>query len=220
MACQPKEFDGKGGAIAYTRWVEKIESVIDMSNCAINQKVKFVAGSLTGKALTWWNTQVHARGRTIAVGMACDDFKTLQRDEYCPPNEMQRLENELWKHTMVGAGHTANTDRFHKLAKLVSRLVTPKFKRIDRYIYGLVPETRGMVQAAEPSTIQSAILKVGGLTDDVVRNVLLKRSSEKRKESGETDKQEIDMSNDKRARTRKGFVATDSGKKEYKGLHP
>ncbi|GJW81378.1 hypothetical protein Tco_0145353 [Tanacetum coccineum] len=27
MACNPKDYDGKGGAIVYTRWIEKIESV-------------------------------------------------------------------------------------------------------------------------------------------------------------------------------------------------
>ncbi|GKB08553.1 hypothetical protein Tco_0836865, partial [Tanacetum coccineum] len=66
------------------------------------------------------------------------------------------------------------------------------------------------------SMAKSAILKGGGLTDDVVRNGLLKRSSEKRKESGETSKQEDVRSNNKRARTGKGFIATNSGKKEYK----
>nr|GEU81987.1 putative reverse transcriptase domain-containing protein [Tanacetum cinerariifolium] len=40
LACQPKEFDGKGGAIAYTRWVEKMELVIDMSNCAMKQRAR------------------------------------------------------------------------------------------------------------------------------------------------------------------------------------
>ncbi|GKD72920.1 hypothetical protein Tco_1331202, partial [Tanacetum coccineum] len=185
------EFDGKGGAIAYTRWVKKMESVIDMSNCAISQMVKNV-----------------------------EDFKTLLRDEYCPHSEMQRLENEFWNHTIVGVGHTAYTDRFHELARLVPHLVTCEFKRIDRYIYGLVLEIHEMVRAMEPSTIQSAILKAGGLTDDTVRNGLLKRSSDKRKESGETGKQEDARSNNKRARTGKGFMATDSGKKEYKGPYP
>nr|GEY45988.1 putative reverse transcriptase domain-containing protein [Tanacetum cinerariifolium] len=33
LACNPKEYDGKGGAIVYTRWIEKIESVHDMSGC-------------------------------------------------------------------------------------------------------------------------------------------------------------------------------------------
>ncbi|GKB69356.1 hypothetical protein Tco_0930768 [Tanacetum coccineum] len=27
VACKPKEFDGKGGAVAYIRWVEKMEAV-------------------------------------------------------------------------------------------------------------------------------------------------------------------------------------------------
>ncbi|GJS24051.1 putative reverse transcriptase domain-containing protein [Tanacetum coccineum] len=31
MACSPKDCDGKGGTIAYTRWIEKMESVKDMS---------------------------------------------------------------------------------------------------------------------------------------------------------------------------------------------
>ncbi|GJV65165.1 reverse transcriptase domain-containing protein [Tanacetum coccineum] len=121
---------------------------------------------------------------------------------------------------MVGAGHTAYTYQFHELAKLVPHLVTPEYKRIDRYIYGLVPKIRGMVRATEPTTIQSAILKAERLTNDAVRNGLLKRRSEKRKESGETSKQDDARSNNKRARTGKGFVETDSGKKEYKDLHP
>ncbi|GJX43335.1 hypothetical protein Tco_0260011 [Tanacetum coccineum] len=30
LACNPKEYDGKGGAMVYTRWIEKMESVQDM----------------------------------------------------------------------------------------------------------------------------------------------------------------------------------------------
>ncbi|GJY03022.1 hypothetical protein Tco_0361174 [Tanacetum coccineum] len=52
MACNPKEYDGKGGAIALTQWIKKIESVIDNSGCAKNQRVKFVASSFVNKALT------------------------------------------------------------------------------------------------------------------------------------------------------------------------
>ncbi|GJT89330.1 reverse transcriptase domain-containing protein [Tanacetum coccineum] len=161
-----------------------------------------------------------ARGRAAAVGMAWDDFKTLLREEYCPHNEMEKLENEFWNHTMVGAGHATYRDRFHELANLVPHLVTPEFKRIDRYIYCLVPEINGMVRKTKPSTIQSAILKAGGLTDDAVRNGLLNKGSEKRKDGGETSKQEDVKGKNKRARTEKGFMATDSDKKEYKDPHP
>nr|GEV08384.1 hypothetical protein [Tanacetum cinerariifolium] len=40
-ACNHKEFDGKGGAVALTHWIEKMESVFDNSGCTANQRVKF-----------------------------------------------------------------------------------------------------------------------------------------------------------------------------------
>ncbi|GKA73458.1 putative reverse transcriptase domain-containing protein [Tanacetum coccineum] len=52
LACNPKEYDGKGGVVVLTRWIEKIESMHDMSGCSIDQKVKYTAGSFVGKALT------------------------------------------------------------------------------------------------------------------------------------------------------------------------
>ncbi|GKF47377.1 hypothetical protein Tco_0137179 [Tanacetum coccineum] len=51
LACNPKEYDGKGGAVVLTRWIEKMESVQDMSGCSVDQKVKYTAGSFVGKNL-------------------------------------------------------------------------------------------------------------------------------------------------------------------------
>ncbi|GJZ27052.1 putative reverse transcriptase domain-containing protein [Tanacetum coccineum] len=67
-ACNPKEFDGKGGAVALTRWIEKIESVFENNGCTTNQRVRYAASCFVNKALTWWNTQVQARGREAAIG--------------------------------------------------------------------------------------------------------------------------------------------------------
>ncbi|GJU32187.1 retrovirus-related pol polyprotein from transposon TNT 1-94 [Tanacetum coccineum] len=107
LACNPKEYDGKGGVIVYTNWIEKMESVQDMSGCRDNQKVKYTAGSFVGKALTWWNYQIHTRGREAAIGMSWEDFKTLTREEFCPSNEMQKLETELCNHAMSWLGIVA-----------------------------------------------------------------------------------------------------------------
>ncbi|GJV82374.1 hypothetical protein Tco_1522272 [Tanacetum coccineum] len=103
LACKPKEYDGKGGAIVYTRWIEKMESIHDMSGCRDSQRVKYTTGSFVGKALTWWNSEIRTRGREAAVGMSWEDFKILTREEFCPSNEMQKLETELWNHAMVEA---------------------------------------------------------------------------------------------------------------------
>ncbi|GKB42071.1 hypothetical protein Tco_0887013 [Tanacetum coccineum] len=45
LACNLKEYDGKGGVVVLTRWIKKIKSVQDMSGCSIDQKVKYTVGS-------------------------------------------------------------------------------------------------------------------------------------------------------------------------------
>ncbi|GKC02482.1 reverse transcriptase domain-containing protein [Tanacetum coccineum] len=139
LDCNPKKYDGKGGAIVYTRWIEKMESVHNMSGCRDSQRVKYNVGSFVGKALTWWNSKICTRGREAVVGMSWEDFRTLTREEFCSSNEMQKLETELWNHAMVEAGHATYTDRFHELARLVPHLVTSEGKKIERYVYGLAP---------------------------------------------------------------------------------
>ncbi|GJV20502.1 hypothetical protein Tco_1369522 [Tanacetum coccineum] len=39
------------------RWFEKTEMVFGINECAEERKVKFVAATLQGRALTWWNSQ-------------------------------------------------------------------------------------------------------------------------------------------------------------------
>ncbi|GKA23317.1 putative reverse transcriptase domain-containing protein [Tanacetum coccineum] len=67
LACNPKEYDGKGGAVVFTRWIEKMESVHDMSSCSNDQKVKYTDGSFVGKALMWWNSQICMLSREVAA---------------------------------------------------------------------------------------------------------------------------------------------------------
>ncbi|GKE47659.1 putative reverse transcriptase domain-containing protein, partial [Tanacetum coccineum] len=87
-----------------------------------------------------------------------------------------RVESKLWNHAMVGAGHAAYTDRFHELARLVPHLVTPKSRMIERYMYGLALQIRGMVTATEPKTIQKVVQIFGVLTDEAVRNRSIKKA--------------------------------------------
>ncbi|GJV53055.1 putative reverse transcriptase domain-containing protein [Tanacetum coccineum] len=101
----------------------KMESVQDMSGCSIDQKVKNTAGSLMGKALTWWNSQIRTLGREVVVSMSWNNFKFMMIKEFCPSHEMQKLETKLWNHVMVGAGHAAYTDRCHELDRLVPHLI-------------------------------------------------------------------------------------------------
>ncbi|GJU87248.1 reverse transcriptase domain-containing protein [Tanacetum coccineum] len=220
QACSPKEYDEKGCEIALTCWIEKMESVIDNSGCTENQKVRYAASSFVNKALTWWNTQIQERGREAAIGMTWNDFKALLVEEFCPSNEMERLENEFWNHKMVGANHAAYTDRFHERAKLVPHLVTPESARIKRYVAGLAPEIRGILKATQPTTIQNAILRAGILTNEAISCGTLSKSNEKRKAVEETGKSGGSWRDKKKAKMGAGFVATSPPKNEFVNQYP
>ncbi|GKB76869.1 reverse transcriptase domain-containing protein [Tanacetum coccineum] len=56
MSCQPFNFKGTEGAVGLIRWFERTESVLSCSNCTEDCKVKFATGTLTEKALSWWNS--------------------------------------------------------------------------------------------------------------------------------------------------------------------
>ncbi|GJR44581.1 putative reverse transcriptase domain-containing protein [Tanacetum coccineum] len=179
QSCNPKEYDGKGSTIVLTRWIEKMENVIDNSGCAENQNVRYAASSLVNTALTLWNTQVQARGRMAAMAMTWNDFKALMVEEFFPCNEMEKLEIEFWNHRMVGANHAAYTDRFYELVKLVPHLVTPESSSIKRILTG-------------------EAISCGTLTKD----------SDKRKGVEESSKTGGSWKDNKKAKTGIGFVAT------------
>ncbi|GJY38589.1 putative reverse transcriptase domain-containing protein [Tanacetum coccineum] len=123
LACNPKEYDVKGGVVVLTRCIKKMKYVQDISSCNVDQKVKYTTGSFVGKALTWWNSQIRTLSREGAVSMSWNDFKFMMIQEFCPSHEMQKLESELWNHNMVGAGHAVYTNRFLELARLVPYLI-------------------------------------------------------------------------------------------------
>ncbi|GJU35054.1 putative reverse transcriptase domain-containing protein [Tanacetum coccineum] len=207
LACNSNEYDSKGGAVVLTRWIEKMENVQDMSHCSVNQKVKYTAGSFMGKALMWWNSQIRTLSREVAISMSWNDFKFMMIQEFCPSHEMQKLETELWNHSMVGVGHAAYTDRFHELARLVPHSVTPESRMIERYVYGLALQICEIVAAMKPKTIQKAVQISGALTDEAVRNGSIKKV-DKRGNVGEPSKDKNSRDDNKRIGTRNAFATT------------
>nr|GFA21308.1 putative reverse transcriptase domain-containing protein [Tanacetum cinerariifolium] len=117
----------------------------------------------------------------------------MEKEEFCPSNEMEKLESEFWNHKMVGANHVGYTDRFHELAKLVPHLVTPESSRIKR---------------------------AGILTDEAVSCSTLTKGNEKRKGVEESSNQGGGRNNNKRAKVSKGFVASTTYRNEYDGSSP
>ncbi|GJQ97323.1 putative reverse transcriptase domain-containing protein [Tanacetum coccineum] len=143
LACNPQDYDRKGGAIALTRWIEKMESLMENNGCAENQKVKIVAGSFINMALTLGNTPGSGQGSI-----------------------WRKLESELWNHTMVGANHAGYTDWFHELAKLVPHLVTLESKRIRRILTDEAVRCGTLTRSSEKRNKVKETSKQGGSWKD------------------------------------------------------
>ncbi|GKA76094.1 hypothetical protein Tco_0782472 [Tanacetum coccineum] len=103
----------------------------------------------------------------------------------------QKLESEFWNHAMVGSDVDKYTTRFHELAKLVPHMVPLEDKRIDRYIWGLAPDLKGMVTFENPSTIQSVVVLANRLTNVAIRSGVSKKDNvgKKRREENQSKNQ-------------------------------
>nr|GEV16302.1 putative zinc finger, CCHC-type, retrotransposon Gag domain protein [Tanacetum cinerariifolium] len=95
MKCGPTQFHGSEGDVGLVRWFEKMENTFEISECAEEKKVKFAIATLYGGALTWWNSQVATLDREVANGRPWTEVKQMMTDEFCPTEEVQRLEDEL-----------------------------------------------------------------------------------------------------------------------------
>ncbi|KAD4888251.1 hypothetical protein E3N88_20324 [Mikania micrantha] len=97
------ERKGTEGAVGLLRWIEKLESVFAMAECSEENRVKYSTGTLEGSALTWWNTHVQTLGLETANTIPWEEFTRMLHEEYCPRDEIRKLEEEFWVHKMVGS---------------------------------------------------------------------------------------------------------------------
>ncbi|GJZ34782.1 hypothetical protein Tco_0580599, partial [Tanacetum coccineum] len=112
MKCNPAAFRRVEGAVKLRRLFEKTESVFEISECVKGKKVKFVAATLEGPALTWWKTKVVTMGLEIMNQMPCTEMKQLMTVEFCLIEEIQRMEHELWNLKVKEYDIVAYTQRF------------------------------------------------------------------------------------------------------------
>ncbi|GKA81754.1 putative reverse transcriptase domain-containing protein [Tanacetum coccineum] len=69
LKCQLLNFKGTKVVIGLTQWLERMESVFHISNCAVRNQVKYATYTLLGNALMWWISHVKTVGHDAAYGM-------------------------------------------------------------------------------------------------------------------------------------------------------
>ncbi|GJY24764.1 hypothetical protein Tco_0398422, partial [Tanacetum coccineum] len=69
MKCKHLYFKGTEGVVELTRWFERIETVFRISNCSVENQIKFSTCTLLGSALMWWNSHIKIVSHDVAYAM-------------------------------------------------------------------------------------------------------------------------------------------------------
>nr|GEW53642.1 hypothetical protein [Tanacetum cinerariifolium] len=152
MKCHPLNFKGNEGVVGLTRWIKKMESVFNISGCAIENQVKFATCTLLDAALTWWNGQI----------------RTLGPEAYAMTWEVK------------GNDVLTYTNRFQELTLMCTKLVANESKKIDKYISGLPDSIYENVKSSKPRTLEETIELTNDLMDQKLRTYT-ERAVNKRK---------------------------------------
>nr|GEU33536.1 reverse transcriptase domain-containing protein [Tanacetum cinerariifolium] len=181
LNCQPGNFDGTKGTVSLTRWFEKMESLVNIYNCAESCQVKYATCTLLDGALTWCNSYIKTMGLDAAYETTWEELKKMMTKEYCPRNAIQKMETELWNLTVKGTDVVGYTRRFQELALLCLTMVTLEYKKVELYIWGLTNGIQGKVTSSRPTKIQEVICMAHELMDQVVQAKDAKDADNKRK---------------------------------------
>nr|GEU42370.1 putative reverse transcriptase domain-containing protein [Tanacetum cinerariifolium] len=129
----------------------------------------FAASTFEGRALTWWNGNVHTLGLVNANRIPWTEFKSMMTTEYFPATEIQRMEEELWTLTLKGDDIEAYNNRFHELALMCPDLVLNEKKKIERYMKGFPGRIKGNITSARPTTLHEAVNLAWELVEQAVQ---------------------------------------------------
>ncbi|GJU69697.1 reverse transcriptase domain-containing protein [Tanacetum coccineum] len=136
LAARDANTNGTEGVVKLTQCIKKMETVFRISNCSMENQIKFSTCTLLGNALTWWNSHVRTVGNDIAYAMTWTELKKKITDKYCPRTEIKKLEVELWELKVKGTDVIGYNQRFQELALLCGRMFPKESDKIEKYVGG------------------------------------------------------------------------------------
>ncbi|GKC26895.1 putative reverse transcriptase domain-containing protein, partial [Tanacetum coccineum] len=177
--------------------------------CAEEDKVMFAASTFEGRALTWWNENVHTLGLVNANRIPWTEFKSMMTTEYCSATEIQKMEEELWTLTLKGDDIEAYNNRFHELALMCPDLVQNEKKKVERYIKGFPKRIKGNITSARPTTLHDAINLARELVEQAVQGKAARVNESNKRKWEERQKNNPNNNNPNNSPTKgKGYAGT------------
>ncbi|GJS26453.1 putative reverse transcriptase domain-containing protein [Tanacetum coccineum] len=191
MKCQPMNFKGTEGVVELIQWFEKMEIVFSISNCSVENQIKFSTFTLLA------------------------DLKKKMTDKYYPRVEIKKLEAELWNLKVKGTDMTGYNQRFQELALLCVRMFPKESDKIERYVGGFPNMIHRSVVASKPKTMQEAIEIATELLVKKICTFAEHQTENKRKQDDNQQQQQ-----NKRQNTGRAYTTGSGEKKPYEGSKP
>nr|GEV76496.1 putative reverse transcriptase domain-containing protein [Tanacetum cinerariifolium] len=88
-------------------------------------------------------TQMKQEAKIGHLQFVNGDMKKMMLEEFCPDEEVQRMEDELRSLKLRDTNIAAYTQRFNELVLLCPKAVPTKKKKVEAYIKGLLETSRG-----------------------------------------------------------------------------
>ncbi|GJT05792.1 putative reverse transcriptase domain-containing protein [Tanacetum coccineum] len=225
MKCQPLSFKGTEGVVGLIRWSEKMETVFHISNCPERYQVKYATCTLLDSALTWWNSHKRTIGTDAAYALSWRELMKLMTEVYCPRNEIQKMETELWNLSVKNNDIANYTQRFQELTMMCTKMVPEEEDRVEKFIGGLPDNIQGNVIAAEPTRLQDAVRIANNLMDQKLKGYAVRNAENKRRLNNNYGNNHGQQPPHKRQNTggqnvARAYMAGNNNKREYEGTLP
>nr|GFD23100.1 reverse transcriptase domain-containing protein [Tanacetum cinerariifolium] len=100
-------------------------------------QLKYDTCTLLDNALTWWNSQKRTIRTDAAYGLSWRELIKLMTKVYCPRNEIQKMETELWNLTVKNNDMATYTQRFQEHTMMCTKMVLKEKDWVEKFIGGL-----------------------------------------------------------------------------------
>ncbi|GJZ17324.1 putative reverse transcriptase domain-containing protein [Tanacetum coccineum] len=101
-----------------------------------------------------WNSHKRTTRTNAAYALSWRELLKLMTEVYCPRNEIQKMETELWNLSVKNNDMATYTQRFQELTMMCTKMVPEEEDQVEKFIRGLPDNIQGNVIAAEPTRIQ------------------------------------------------------------------
>nr|GEY66236.1 putative reverse transcriptase domain-containing protein [Tanacetum cinerariifolium] len=165
MKCKPLYFKGTEGVVELTKWFEGMETVFRISNCTVENQIKFATCTLLGSALTWWNSHVMTVGLDVAYAMIWTNLRNKITGKYCLRGEIKKPEVELWNLKVMGTD--VNNEEHEEHLKLILELLKTeelyaKFSKCEFYIpkANVVADALSRKEQIKPLRVRALVMTI------------------------------------------------------------